>query len=146
MKNLCNIILFLSFIINCSAQNNDMNFVGNWSSTDYFNTKNDLILTKDNYITITINGETIDGKNFIIKGGEKNGQKAELKYSINTEKNPIEIDLIAIKDNEEKGRILGSIKPIDENSFLLMFSFGKNRIIDFSEINKENFLLIERKK
>lgn len=105
MKKLLGILLFLTFIINCSAQKNTLNFVGSWTLTDYFNTKNDFILSEDNYITITINGETIDGKNFIIKGGEKNGEKGELKYSINSNKIPIEIDLIAMKDNVEKGRI-----------------------------------------
>ena len=69
---------------------------------DYSGNNSDFILTSDNYVSMSINGEFIDGKNFVVRVGKNNGQKGELKYSINYEKNPIEIDFIAIKDNEEK--------------------------------------------
>ncbi|OWR12828.1 hypothetical protein CDW55_12310 [Chryseobacterium sp. VAUSW3] len=95
---------------------------------------------------MSINGEFIDGKNFIVRGGINNGQKAELKYSINYEKNPIEIDFIAIKDNEEKGRILGAIKQINENEFLMTMSFDGKRDLNFTDENAEKIMSIKRKK
>jgi hypothetical protein len=94
---------------------------------------------------MSINEEFIDGKNFIIRGGKYNGQKGELKYIINYEKTPIEIDLIAVKENKEMGRILGVIKPINENEFLMILNFDGKRNSDFSENNYEQIMTVKRK-
>lgn len=112
--------------------------------SDYWNNESPLILSEDNYISMSINGEFIDGKNFIVKGGKNNGKKGELKYSINPDKIPIEIDLIALMDNDEKGRILGVIKPINESNFLIILSFDGVRDQNFEEDNKENILTVTR--
>lgn len=127
------------------SQNKKLNLVGSWNITDYLGNKSVFILSEDNYVSMTINGEFIDGKNFIIRGGKNDGQKGEVKYIINYEKTPIELDLIALKENKEMGRILGAIKIISENEFLMILSFNGERNSDFSENNNEQIMTVKRK-
>lgn len=147
MKSLISVALFLFCLTSCSAQNKieKPNLIGNWIWTDYWENKSDFILSADNYVSMSVNGEFLEGKNFIIRGGKNDGQKGELKYSIDYEKNPIEIDIIAIKDNEEKGRILGAIKILNENEFLMTISVDGKRDLNFSEENIEKISTVKRK-
>ncbi len=138
------LIAFIFVSTNSNAQNTENDFVGSWIAFDHLNNQNPIIFSEDNYISISINGEFIDGKNFIVKGGKNNGKKGELKYSINTDKNPMEIDLIAIMDNDEKGRILGTIKPINENNFLMILSLDGVRDTNFDDENKDNIIQVKR--
>ena len=140
-------ILLISLVI-CNfsySQNDKLSLIGNWNITDYWGNESVFILSEDNYASMTLNGEFIDGKNFIIRGGKNDGQKGEMKYIINYEKKPIEIDLIAIKENKEMGRILGVIKQITENKFLMIWSFNGERNSDFSENNNEKIMTVVRK-
>ena len=147
MTNLLKIIFLFLFAINCTAQTETDKFdiVGNWNWTDYWENKSDFILSSDNFVSMSINGEFIDGKKFIVRGGKNNGQIAELKYSIDYEKNPIELDLIAIKDDEEKGRILCSIKLLNLNEFLMTMSFDGKRDTNFTTENSEKIMTVQRK-
>lgn len=86
----------------------------------------------------------MEKKYFIIRGGPDNGQKAELKYEINYKSNPIEIDLVAIKDKKERGRILGIAKPIDNNKFLMVLSFNGNRPEKIDNENLEQTLTLTK--
>ncbi len=129
-------IIFLTLInSNLYSQETKFDIVGVWNSIDISKNKSKTTFTKDGYVSMTVNGEEIDGKSFIIRGGLNDGQKAELKYEINYKLNPINIDLVAIKDEKEKGRILGIIKPMDENKFLMVLSFDGKRP---EKINNEN--------
>jgi hypothetical protein len=147
MTNLLKLIFLFLFAINFSAQTKvaKFNIVGDWNWTDYWENKSDFILSSDNYVSMSINGEFIDGKKFVVRGGKNNGQIGELKYSINYEKTPIEMDLIAIKDNEEKGRILCSIKLLNVNEFLMTMSFDGNRDTNFTTDNSEKIVIVKRK-
>lgn len=148
MKNIIAIFLIFFSFITCKAQNDskELNLTGNWILTDYWNNNSDFILTEDNFVLMTINGEVLDGKKFIIKGGKNNGEIAELKYSIDYTKKPIEIDFVAYKDKQEKGRILGAIKMIRENEFLMTLSFDGKRNLNFSKENEEKIMIARRKK
>ena len=147
MKFILKIALFFLIFNNCLAQSSiqKIDYTGKWVLTDYWKNTSDFILSSDNYVSMSINGEFIDGQNFIIKGGTNDGQKGELKFSINYEKNPIEIDFILIKNNSEKSRILGVIKPINENEFEMTMSFDGNRDTNFSSENSENIMSAKRK-
>lgn len=147
MKSNIKILLLILIVINSTSysQNKKLNLVGNWNVTDSWGNKSDFILSEDNYASMSVNGEFIDGKNFIIHGGKNDGQKGEMKYLINYEKTPIELDLIAMKENKEMGRILGVIKPINENEFLMIWSFDGKRNADFSENNNEQIMTVKRK-
>ncbi len=147
MKPFIKLLLLTAIILSYSvnAQQTKVNLTGNWILTDYWENETDFILSSDNYVSMLVNGEFIDGKNFVIHGGKDDGQKAELKYWIDYDKNPIEIDFIAIKDNTEKGRILGAIKPINENEFIIILSFEGSRDKNFSEDNLEKIMSARRK-
>ena len=121
-------ILFLLLInSNIYSQETKFDIVGVWNSVDISKNESKTVFTNDGYVSMTVNGEQIDGKNFSIRGGPNNGQQAELKYKVDYDKNPIHIDLIGIKDNQERGRILGIITPINKNKFLMEISFDGKR-------------------
>ena len=84
MKFNIKILLLILILINCTSysQNKTLNLFGNWEITDYLENKSDFTLSVDNYVSMSINEEFIDGKNFIIRGGKYNGRKGELKYII----------------------------------------------------------------
>ncbi|AZI54473.1 hypothetical protein EIB75_04075 [Epilithonimonas vandammei] len=141
---LFSLVLFTIFSNYVFAQK--VNLAGNWTNIDYDKNKSDFILSEDNYVSMSVNGEFIDGKNYIIKGGKNAGQKGELKYTIDYDKNPVEIDIIAIMDDTEKGRILGTIKLINKDEFLMIFSFTGKRDFNFSEKNAKQIAHFIRKK
>jgi len=140
--NLNKIVLKIFFLfvlilnLDVSAQEVELDLIGNWNLTDFWSNESKTIFTKDGYISMTINGEKIDGKNFIIRGGSNDGEKGEMKYVINTKISPIQIDIIALKDNIEKGRILGIIIPVNHTKILMVLSFDGKRP---EAINDENF-------
>ena len=140
--NLNKIVLKIFFLfvlilnLDVSAQEVELDLIGNWNLTDFWSNESKTIFTKDGYISMTINGEKIDGKNFIIRGGPNDGEKGEMKYVINTKISPIQIDIIALKDNIEKGRILGIITPVNHTKILMVLSFDGKRP---EAINDENF-------
>lgn len=117
--------------------------MGVWNSVDISENQSKTTFSQDEYVSMTINGEEIDGRKFIIRGGSNNGQQAELKYKVDYNENPIHIDLIAIKDNQEKGRIFGIITPIDKNKFLMQISFDGKRPQKIDE-NSENTLTLTK--
>jgi hypothetical protein len=147
MKSHIKTLLLILIVINSVSysQNKKLNLVGNWSMTDYWGNKSDFILSEDNYASMSVNGEFIDGKNFIIHGGKNDGQKGEMKYLINHEITPIELDLVVMKENKEMGRILGVIKPLNENEFLMIWSFDGKRNSDFFDNNNEQIIKVKRK-
>ncbi|WP_299176402.1 hypothetical protein [uncultured Chryseobacterium sp.] len=140
-------ILFLFTISTNSelyAQETEFEIVGNWNSSDFWGNESKTTFSKDGYISMTINGEKVDGKNFIIRGGPYDGQKGELKYEIDTKKIPIQIDIIASKDNQEKGRILGIILPVHHTKILMLLSFDGKRPQTISDENYEQSLTLTK--
>lgn len=137
-------IIFILFYSFTYSQNSKFNVVGIWNSIDYSKNESKTIFSEDGYVSMTINGEKIDGKNFIIHGGPNDGQKAELKYEIFLDKNPIQIDFIAIKDNEERGRILGIMIPSNNDNFILLMNFNGKRPQKIDNENEEQILKLTR--
>ncbi|MBP7500440.1 MAG: hypothetical protein KA796_11350 [Chryseobacterium sp.] len=137
------ILFFILISSNLYSQETKFDIVGFWNSVDISENQSKTIFSQDEYVTMTINGEEIDGRKFIIRGGTNNGQKAELKYKVDYNENPIHIDLIAIKDNQERGRILGIITPINKNKFLMAISFDGKRPQKIDE-NSEHTLTLTK--
>ena len=141
---LFSLVLFTIFSNYVFAQK--VNFAFFFFFIYYDKNKSDFILSEDNYVSMSVNGEFIDGKNYIIKGGKNACQKRELKYTIDYDKNPVEIDIIAIMDDTEKGRILGTIKLGNQDEFLMIFSFTGKRDFNFSEKNAKQIANLKKKK
>jgi len=145
IKYIFSIVFFLTNLL-LYSQSSIFNIVGIWNSSDYSKNESKTIFSKDGYVSLTINGEEIDGENFKIHGGSNNGEKAELKYEINYEKNPMQIDFIAVKDNIERGRILGIIIPYNKDKFILLMSFNGIRPEKIEQENIEQILTLIRVK
>ena len=89
MKNLILIFFILTNI--CYSQDIKENIVGDWNGIDIDGNKEKMIFSNDNYVSMTINGEFIDGKNYVIKRGKNNGQKGFIKYEIDNTSLPAKI-------------------------------------------------------
>lgn len=142
-QHIFSISFFILLSSNLYSQETKFDIVGVWNSVDISENQSKTIFSQDEYVSMTINGEEIDGRKFIIRGGPNNGQKAELKYKVDYNENPIHIDLIAIKDNQEKGRILGIITPVNKNKFLMAISFDGKRPQKIDE-NSEHTLTLTK--
>lgn len=146
MKKLLLVLFILTNI--CYSQNAQKNIIGEWIATDFDGNVSNMIFSNDNYISMTINGEFVDGKNFVIKGGKNDGQKAFMKYEIDDSSLPIKIDIVAIKfeggKNIEKGRILGILDFLN-NEMRINMSFGGPRESGFDDSNKENTIYLKIK-
>lgn len=145
MKNIIYFVILFSF--NSLFAQDSNTIVGEWNATDFWKNDSKFIFSEDGYISMTINGQFIDGKNFTIRGGEKDGEKAEMKYEINHTKTPIELDIVALKTEngkpKEYGRMLCLLKFIDTNEAYLIISKGV-RDSDFNDENKERIVKLFR--
>lgn len=145
MKNLFYLIALFS--INSMFSQNSKTIIGEWDASDFWKNKSKFIFSEDGYISMTTNGELVDGRNFIIKGGNDNGKKSEIKYTIDYTKNPIEIDIIASKNEHgsavERGRMLCILKFIDDNEAQLLISRGK-RESEFNDENKDRIMNLSK--
>jgi hypothetical protein len=144
-------LLLILFIITnlCYSQNAQQNIIGEWIATDFDGNVSKMIFSYDNYISMTINGEFVDGKNFVIKGGKNDGQKGFMKYEIDDSSLPIKIDIVAIKfeggKNIEKGRILGILDFLNKTEMRINMSFSGPRESEFNESNQENTIYLKIK-
>lgn len=145
MKNLFYLIALFS--INSMFSQNSKTIIGEWDASDFWANKSKFIFSEDGYISMTINGELVDGRNFIIKGGNDNDKKSEIKYTIDYTKNPIEIDIIASKYEHgsavERGRMLCVLKFIDDIEAQLLISRGK-RESEFNDENKDRIMNLSK--
>ena len=86
---------------------------------------------------MSINGEFVDGKNYVIRGGKNDGQKMFVKYEIDDSGLPIKIDIIVIKPendkNFEKGRILGILDFSNKMETRMNLNFNGIRESEFND-------------
>jgi hypothetical protein len=144
-------LLLIFFIITniCYSQDIKETIVGDWIGIDIDGNKEKMIFSNDNYVSMTINGEFMDGRNYVVKGGKNVGQKGFIKYEIDNSSLPIKIDVIAImlENNQivEKGRILGILDFINKNEMKINLSYSGIRETEFNDSNKENTINLIRK-
>ncbi|MBZ4033499.1 hypothetical protein K6T82_01890 [Flavobacterium sp. 17A] len=142
------LLLFFIFTSLSYAQTKKEILVGNWQGTDSNGVKNKMIFTSDNFISMTVNGEFIDGKNFVVKGGKNDGKIGLLKYEIDESKTPIAMDIIAysLEKNKqiEKGRILAILDFKSNDEIKINISLSGTRASEFNESNGSNTILLKR--
>jgi len=146
MKKILSLFLILTSI--SYAQSKKEILVGNWQGTDASGVKNTMIFTSDNFISMTVNGELINGKNYIVKGGKNNGKKGLLKYEIDESKTPVTLDIIAYAlENDqqiEKGRFLAILDFKSNDEIKINLSLNGVRATEFNESNKATTILLKR--
>ncbi|MEZ0183348.1 hypothetical protein AB9T89_13985 [Flavobacterium oncorhynchi] len=142
------ILVLIVLFSSCAFSQTTSKIIGEWSGIDSDGNQGKFIFTKDNYASLTISGEFIDGKKFIIRGGKNDSKSGELKYTIDYSKSPFTIDFIAsiVENNKlvEKGRILGIIKFINDTKMLLAFSLSGKRDADFNGENMSTSMILTK--
>lgn len=145
--------LFLLFLILTGisySQTKKEILIGNWKATDHSGVKNKMVFSSDGYVSMTINGEFIDGKNFVVKEGKNKGQKGYLKYETDDSKTPLTMDIVASGVEKgkivEKGRLLAIVDFIDNDHLKINLSFNQIRASEFNEDNKESTIFLQRDK
>ena len=137
MKKILLLLITVSFM-SFSSSIESIELIGKWTGEE----KGDvLFLTFDveGYALIERKGIVIGGKEF-----ELNGKKGKMTYEINSNKNPMEIDMIITKleTNEEK-RILCIAEFIDEDHIVFAMKFEEKRPSDFNNENTINLTRVE---
>ena len=142
IKTLITLIFVTLTFANVMAQKTT-DLVGEWTGTDIDNNKSNMIFTADGFVSLTINNEIFGGENFTLKG-----QKADLKYEVDSAKNPIWLDFVGYASGEkiEKGRLKGIIRFIDNDNADILLNFSNVRFENFTEENKKLTIRINRKK
>ena len=147
MKRILFLLLLLSGI--CNAQNYKNKIVGEWIATDYDGNASRMIFSEDNYLSMTVNGTFVDGKNLEITEGPNKGIKNILKYELDESTSPIKIDLIATTiDNDvsiEQGRILGIVEFLNNGEIRINLNLNGNRENEFNNENIENTIYLKSK-
>nr|WP_294779430.1 hypothetical protein [uncultured Flavobacterium sp.] len=144
------LFLFLLVTTISYSQTKKETLVGSWKATDSNGVENKMVFSSDNYVSMTINGEFIDGKNYVIKTGKNIGQNGVLKYEIDESKTPIQMDIIASAVDKtkstEKGRILAILDFITNDEIKLNISLTGKRALQFDESNKDSTIVLKREK
>ena len=148
MKKILVLFVFLTGI-SYSQTKKDI-LIGNWQATDKSGVKNKMVFSNDGFVSMSINGEFIDGKNFVVKGGKKDGQKGTLKYEIDESTVPIKMDIIASSLEKgkavEKGRLLAIVDFINNDEIKINLSLNQTRATEFNETNEDSTVLLQRDK
>ena len=129
MKRIFILLIVLPFL-SFNSDFNSINLIGKWTGED----KGEIgfiTFDKEGYSTFEIEGQIIGGKEFVM-----NGKKGKMTYEINSDKKPIEIDLIITKlESNEQKKILCIAEFEDENNMIFAMTFGSERPTEFNEGN-----------
>lgn len=130
------ILLFVLPIMSMTIERDQSLFIGNWVGNDQ-GTIGKMTFDKEGFAWLEINGELIGGKE-----SELDGAKKSLTYEINSEVDPIEVDLIKTDlDSKKETRMLCIARFIDNNTMKLASNFGGKRPKAF---NPENSIILKR--
>lgn len=142
------ILLFISASI-CSAQNAKTQIIGSWKTADLEEGLSELKFGEENFMSLTLNGEIMDGKNYVVKGGKNDGTKGLIKYEIDENVVPVTLDIVGytLVDGMpiEVGRMLGIIEFLSSNELKINLSFSGPREKEFSGYNADSTQILYRK-
>lgn len=120
-------IIILSSLTSQSQELNKTNLIGKWVAKGEETRISYIIFEKEGYATFEIEGEVIGGKDFTIKG-----EKAEMKYEINNNVEPNQIDFIVTKlEKGEQMKLLCIAKFKSKNILHFAITNGDERPTDF---------------
>lgn len=98
-----------------------------------------LNFDSEGYAFFEIQGQIFGGKKFIY-----DGKKGKMTYEINTETNPIEVDLIVTKlESEKQKKLLCIAEFIDKDTMKFAITFDDKRPTEF---DSENPIIFKREK
>ena len=135
MKNL--ILLFLVVSPwSMTIENDKEKFVGKWIGDDKYQI-GPINFDSEGYAFFEIEGQIFGGKEFVLEG-----EKGKMTYEINTETNPIQVDLIITKlEHGEQIKLLCIAEFIDDDNMKFAVSFEGQRPTEF---DSENSIVLKR--
>jgi hypothetical protein len=113
-------------------------FIGKWIGEDekdigYLN------FDSEGYAYFEVQGQIMGGKEFV-----RNGKKGNMTYVINSETNPIQVDLIVtMLESGKQKKLLCIAKFIDNNTMEFAINFEEKRPIEF---DSDNSIICKREK
>ena len=143
MKKVLIAAIFLSAIISFSFLTiPDSRFTGKWkgvsqSEVGYIN------FDKEGYVSFTVNGETMGGKEFVVEG-----QVLRMSYEINDTLKPKGIDIIvsSATTNKETKRVKGIFEFLSDTKVRMNINFdGAERPKSFG-VKDDNTLIFDKVK
>ncbi|MCK8521508.1 hypothetical protein M0D21_08010 [Aquimarina sp. D1M17] len=137
MKKLL-IILFIIPLLSMTIENDNAKFIGKWVGQDE-NEIGYLNFDSEGYAYFEMQGQIIGGKEFV-----RNGKKGSMTYEINSETNPIQVDLIVtlFESNEQK-KLLCISNFIDDDTMKFAIGFEGIRPKEF---DSNNSIILKRDK
>jgi len=137
MKKLI-ILLFIIPLLSMTTENDKAKFIGKWIGED----KKDigyLNFDSEGYAYFEIQGQIMGGKEFV-----QNGKKVSMTYEINSETEPIQVDLIVtLLETKEQKKLLCISNFIDDNTMEFAIGFEGIRPTKF---DSENSIILKREK
>lgn len=138
MKNFFIVLFMLPFFLSVTIENDKAKFVGKWIGDD----KGDigyLNFNSEGYAYFEIQGQIMGGKEFV-----QNGKKGSMTYQINSETEPIQVDLIVtIFESKEQKKLLCISNFIDDDTMKFAIGFEGIRPTKF---DSENSIILKRDK
>ncbi|KAB1070251.1 hypothetical protein F6U93_02060 [Tamlana haliotis] len=119
-------------------ENDKAKFIGNWIGEDekeigYLN------FDSEGYAYFKVQEQIMGGKEFV-----QNGKKGNMTYEINSETNPIQVDLIAtMLESGKQKKLLCIAKFIDNDTMEFAINFEEKRPTEF---DSENSIIFKREK
>ncbi len=133
------LILFLMIpLLSMTIKNDRAKFVGKWIGEDkkeigYLN------FDTEGYAFFEFQGKIFGGKEFIF-----NGKKGKMTYEINSETNPIQVDLTVTKlESGEQKKLLCIAEFINNDKMKFAINFEEKRPTEF---DSENSIIFKREK
>jgi hypothetical protein len=134
-------LLVCSFIV--YAQQDTLQHIGKWSGKDNTDVLGSIIFAPDHYFTMTKQGQTMGGKEFIMQG-----MKCSIKYDINYNVNPYRLDVIVYNNaiKEPQGTMKGIFRFMGKDTMLLRLNFNPNQPAprEFKDLDDEFTILLKR--
>ena len=125
MKNLFTFLLIVPFL-SLTVEIDNSKFIGKWEGEDNKEVGY-ITFDEEGYAAFEIQGQVFGGKEF-----DYNGKKGKMTYVVNSDVEPIEVDLIMTNlDNGDKKQWSCIANFVDDNTMEFAMGFNNIRPTDF---------------
>ncbi|WP_461303576.1 hypothetical protein [Aureisphaera sp.] len=136
MKNLFLTLLLLPLV--SFTANIQYDLIGEWEGEDQGEIGL-IVFQKNGFAYFEVAGQRYGGEEF-----ELDGKKGSMKYKINSNVDPVEVDFVVTKhETKEQRSLLGILKFTDEDSMTLAIGFNGPRPTGFDSENSIRLNRIE---
>lgn len=139
-KNIENSLLLFLFIVLLSFTTDAGKEVGTWTGEDKGDVGS-IVFDEGGYAAFVIDGQTMGGKSFM-----QNGKELSMKYEIDYQQTPIQIDFIFYLPTmqQEIARMKGIMEFEGENQMKLAINFSTNNNTRPTHFNDDNSVIFNK--